>query len=263
MSVQSFKMTLLGTGTSQGVPVIACECPVCVSADPRDKRLRSAALLSCNGKNIAFDIGPDFRQQMLNSKTRALSAIFITHEHNDHVVGLDEVRPFNFITRKPIHVFAEPRVAQELRKRFAYIFTENPYPGAPQVYLKEIEAGKTYTVEGVPVEAIRINHGNLPILGFKVGNTAYCTDTKTLPEETLGKLEGIDNLIINALHHREHHSHLNLAEAVELSRKINPRHTWFTHISHHMGKYEEVAAHMPSGISIGFDGMIIEGHFRS
>ena len=250
----------LGTGTSQGVPVIGCPCEVCTSEDPRDSRLRSAGLFSMDGKHLAIDIGPDFRQQILRTGIRTLEGILITHEHNDHVIGMDEVRPFNFMSRSDVQVYAEQRVLKELRIRFAYIFTPQPYPGAPQVRLNAIDALHSIETANFTVTPLRIMHGGLPILGFRIQNIAYCTDVKHIPEETLEKMEGLEHLILSALHHNRHHSHSNLEEAVELASKIGAKHTWFTHCSHNMGTYEKINNILPENMQLAYDGLVVSSN---
>ena len=185
------KVRILGTGTSQGVPVIGCDCEVCLSDNPKDKRLRVAALIQINGKSIAIDCGPDFRQQILAAKLSWLDAILITHEHNDHIVGLDDVRPFNFMKKQDMPVFTTDRVIKCLHQRFAYIFEKDPYPGAPMVRLNQINKDDSFEVEGIKVVPIEVMHGKLPVLGFRINDFAYLTDIKTIAEEEKAKLSGI------------------------------------------------------------------------
>lgn len=250
------KLTLLGTGTSQGVPVIGCDCHVCLSNDPRDKRLRTAALLRQEDTNILIDTGPDLRQQMLRAGVRHLDAILLTHEHNDHVIGLDDVRPFNFRSGHPMSVYALPRVAADVQRRFAYIFGE-PIPGLPRVELHTIDANDSFCIGGVGVQTIGILHGRLPILGFRFGAIAYLTDVKSLEPEELAKLAGTRYLVINALRQRPHPTHLNLEEALAIIEKIGPEKAWITHISHEMGRTDELAGQLPPGVFAGYDGLEI------
>ena len=247
----------MGTGTSQGVPVIGCKCEVCQSPDPKDNRLRTSAMFTAGGVNLVIDSGPDFRQQMLREKVDHLEALLITHEHNDHVIGLDDVRPFNFIYRRDMPVYATPRVTAELQMRFPYVFAENKYPGAPMVKLIDIDPTQTFEVGHIKVQPIQVWHGKMPVIGFRIQNITYLTDVKTMDEPEIEKIKGTDHLVINALHHQAHYSHLNLEEALELIQKINPRKAYLTHISHHMGLHAEVNKELPGNVELGYDGMVI------
>lgn len=251
------KITLLGTGTSQGVPVIGCDCRVCTSDDPRDRRLRTAALIEHAGTNILVDAGPDLRQQMLRARVRHLDAILLTHEHNDHVIGLDDIRPFNFRSGHPMAVYAQARVAADVRKRFEYVFGD-PIPGLPRIELHTIDENSRLNLKGVEVQAIGIQHGRLPILGFRFGDLTYLTDVKTLLPEELAKVTGTRFLVISALHHRPHPTHQTLEEALTLIARIEPEHTWIIHVSHEMGLAAEVQPLLPPGVSLGYDGLEIK-----
>jgi phosphoribosyl 1,2-cyclic phosphate phosphodiesterase len=255
MTPSTFQATFLGTGTSQGVPVIGCDCSVCSSSDERDKRLRVSLLLKFPHANLVIDTGPDFRQQMLRAKVPSLDAILMTHEHNDHIIGLDDVRPFNFQKMTDMPVYASRQVAQVLRQRFAYVFAENPYPGSPMVHLHLIDPNRTFRVKGIPITPIQLMHGKLPILGFRIGDLAYLTDMKTIDPMELKKLEGVRHLIVNALHHTLHHSHMNLQQALSFIQRVQPEHAYLTHVSHRMGHYEEVQAGLPPGVHLAYDGM--------
>jgi phosphoribosyl 1,2-cyclic phosphate phosphodiesterase len=251
------KLTLLGTGTSQGVPVIGCDCTVCQSQNPHDKRLRSAALLQHNDLNIVIDPGPDFRQQMLRANVKHLNAILITHEHNDHIIGIDDVRPFNFASGEAMKVYALPRVANDLKHRFQYVF-KDPIPGLPRIELHHIDQNSVLQFQDLQVKTINVLHGNLPILGFQFGKMAYLTDVKTLPETELPKLTGLEHLIINALHHHPHPTHLNVQECLQLIQQIDPTHAWLTHMSHHIGLEKDFTKELPTGVLPGYDGLVIE-----
>lgn len=250
-------ITLLGTGTSQGVPVIGCDCVACTSSDPHDARLRSAALLQIDDVNILIDAGPDLRQQMLRAHVRHLDAILITHEHNDHVIGLDDVRPFNFRSGHPIRVYALPRVANEIRRRFDYVFGPS-IPGLPRIELIEIMPDQPFAVGHVAVHPVEIMHGRLPIVGYRVGNLAYLTDVKYVSEVVRAQLRGIPYLITSALHHQPHPTHMNLVEALAFVADIGAGQTWFTHLSHQMGLARDVCKHLPDGVHLAYDGLQIE-----
>ena len=251
-------VTILGTGTSQGIPVIGCTCEVCRSADPRDQRLRVSALLSWGGHHVVIDTGPDFRQQMLRAAPDHLDAVLLTHEHNDHIIGLDDVRPFNFRQGGNLPVYGLPRVVEEVRRRFAYVFAEQRYPGAPMIELHQVEADQPIVIGDRTIMPLSVMHGSLPILGYRTGDFAYLTDVKTLPASTIARLRGLHTLVVNALHHRPHHSHLNLAEALELIKVIRPEQAFLTHVSHSMGRHAEVAETLPPGVHLAYDGLKIE-----
>lgn len=251
-------MTLLGTGTSQGVPVIGCQCPVCTSTDPRDQRLRTAAYIRYGDTHLAIDCGPDFRQQMLRAGVSKLSAVLLTHEHNDHIIGLDDVRPFNFMAWKNMPVYAVPRVQAELHRRFSYVFaTENRYPGAPMVELLPLDKGEQLRIDDLEITPVEVMHGSMPVLGFRFGPLAYLTDIKSIREEELAKLTGIEHLVLGVLHHKPHHSHLNMEEGLALIERIRPQHTYLIHCSHHMGLAAEVNPTLPTGVQLGYDGQVI------
>ena len=252
------KITFLGTGTSQGVPVIACTCPTCTSIDIKDKRLRTSAYIEIGGQHFVIDIGPDFRQQMLNQNLNELDAILITHEHNDHVIGLDDVRPFNFIQKKSIPIYGLKSVLLDVRSRFSYIFKTEKYPGSPSISLHYVEPQMAFEVNGVEIIPLAATHGNIPVLGFLFEQKlAYLTDVKHMTESEIAKIRNIDVLVLNALHHREHHSHLNLKEAVQLIHKINPKKTYLTHMSHRMGLHSLVESQLPQNIHLAYDGLQI------
>lgn len=247
--------TVMGSGTSQGVPVIGCSCEVCRSDDPHDNRLRSALQVSSKDTHIVVDIGPDFREQLLRYPLPHIDALFLTHEHNDHIAGLDDIRPYYFIKREPIDIYCLPRVAEAIRERFPYVFQENPYPGVPELKIHLIEAGDVIRIGDIEVECLDILHGKLPILGFRIADFAYITDAKTIPTKTMTRLQDLDTLIINALHHSPHHSHLNLEESLEIVAQLRPEKALLTHLSHQMGLAKDVSRNLPPKVALCFDGL--------
>lgn len=248
------KITFLGTGTSQGVPVIACDCEICRSGDTRDKRLRTSVLIEKDDTILVIDAGPDFRQQMLRENVRHLDAIVLTHEHKDHIAGMDDVRAFNYRSQDAIDIFAEDRVQKAVRKDYSYVFAEYQYPGVPKMRLNPIsEHG--FSIRSTTLTPLRVFHYRLPVYGFRIGNFAYITDANYIPEETKEKLFGIKYLVINALRKEKHISHFSLREAIDLIREISPRKAFITHISHQMGFHEEVSGTLPPGIMLAYDGL--------
>jgi phosphoribosyl 1,2-cyclic phosphate phosphodiesterase len=250
-------ITFLGTGTSQGVPVIACDCEVCTSADRRDKRLRSSVMVEAGGKVIVIDSGPDFRYQMLRACVKRLDAIVFTHEHKDHVAGMDDIRAFNYRQQSAIDVYATERVQTALKREFAYIFHEFKYPGVPQVELHTIDT-EPFDIGNVHITPIEVLHYKLPVLGFRIGDFTYITDAKTIAETEVEKIKGSKVLVINALQKDKHISHFTLDEAVAFAQQIGAEQTYFTHISHRLGKHEDVSAILPPGIHLAYDGLKIE-----
>ena len=246
---------MTGTGTSQGVPVIGCQCNVCKSSDPRDHRLRTAAFVEANGVHVAIDAGPDFRQQMLNVGATSLDAVLITHEHNDHIAGLDDVRPFNFRQRREMKLYTLPRVAKDIEHRFSYVFSKNPYPGAPRIDIERLVPYEAFQVKDLSILPLSVYHGELEVLGFRINELTYITDAKHIPDETKEKVRGSKVLILNALHHRPHYSHFNLEEAIEMAKELGADLTYLTHVSHDMGLYEEITPKLPSGIQLAYDGL--------
>ncbi len=248
------RITILGSGTSQGVPIIGCKCKVCSSNNSRDQRLRSSALMRIGDTNLVIDAGPDFRQQMLTHKVNRLRAILLTHEHVDHIFGLDDIRSYNWFQQHPTDIYAEKRVLDAVRHVFHYVFARDRYPGIPQMDLHEISTDLFY-IDDVAVQPIRAFHHRLPVLGYRVGDFSYLTDVNSIPEEEKAKLAGTRFLVLNALRREKHISHYSLDEAVELATEIGAEKTWFTHISHIMGLHDEVNATLPTGIELAYDGL--------
>ena len=247
------RIVITGTGTSQGIPVIGCHCEVCESNNPKDKRLRTAAFLEHRGTNLAIDAGPDFRQQMLRLGINRLDALILTHEHNDHVAGLDDIRPFNFIQKEPLKVFALPRVARDIQQRFQYIFSDQGYPGAPQVRLVHVEPYQVLMFGEMKILPFIVQHGNLEVLGFRCGSLVYITDANAIPPESSAIVKGADSLVINALHHRKHHSHFNLEQALMQAQMHKVKQVYFTHISHRMGLHDTIDKQLPNGANLAYD----------
>ena len=260
MSENVLTVTMLGTGTSQGIPVIGCSCSVCTSPFPEDKRLRTSIYVTHKSTKILIDIGPDFRQQALTNGLSGVDAILMTHEHSDHTAGIDDIRPFNFLQRKEIPIFSLKRVQEDIHRRFAYIFSDCPYPGAPKLSSQVIEPFQKFNIGSIDIIPLDILHGELPILGFRMGNFAYITDASLIPDTSYHYLDGLEVLIINALQHHKHYSHFNLDEAIFQARKIKARQTILTHISHHLGTYQDVKASLPEDIAPGYDGLTFQVH---
>lgn len=251
------KITFLGTGTSQGIPVISSTHPVCLSKDRKDKRLRVSILIEWEEYAYVIDCGPDFRYQMLRANVQKLNGVLITHEHADHIAGLDDLRPFCFqIGAVPI--FAQKRVLDNLAYRFEYIFNdENKYPGAPRV-IQEVIENEPFTLKNLEVIPIEVMHGDLKIFGYRFNNVAYLTDVKTIVSAEKNKLLNLDVLIINAIRFKPHHSHLNLDEALKLIEELKPKKTYLTHISHHLGFHEEVEKTLPKNVFLAYDELVLE-----
>lgn len=248
-------ITLLGTGTSQGVPVIGCGCAVCQSHDPRDKRLRTSALLAWGDQRIVIDAGPDFRQQMLREGVDRLDSVLLTHEHNDHMIGLDDIRPFNFAQGGEMPVYGLARVLNEVRERFAYVFSPSKYPGAPSIQPHTLSPEAPVIIKALPILPLAITHGKLPILGYKIGPLVYITDASSIPPQTFAAIQNCHTLILNALHREPHHSHFNLEQAIATAQRIGAQETYLTHISHYMGTHASTTAELPEGIHLGYDGL--------
>ena len=255
-------LTLLGTGTSQGVPVIGCKCQVCQSQDWHDKRLRTSAMVEVDGVRIIIDAGPDFRQQMLRTGARKIDAILLTHQHKDHVGGLDDVRAFNFVDFpiiRPVDIYANAITAACIRKDFDYAFMENKYIGAPEMRLHEIEPEKSFFVNHIEIVPIQGKHSDrFSVLGYRIGQLAYLTDFKHIAPAEVEKLAGIDTLVVNALRFKPHHSHFNVEEALALIERVKPRQSFLTHLSHDIGLHKETDCRLPEGVRLGYDTLTVE-----
>ena len=250
------EITFLGTGTSQGIPIIGSDHPVCLSEDSRDKRLRVSILVEWDNYTYVVDCGPDFRQQMLANQVSKIDGILFTHEHNDHIIGLDDVRPFYF-KQGDISVYAHPRVIKALEKRFDYVFeTVNKYPGTPSLKINEIN-DNPFTIGNLEVVPVNVWHHKLQVYAFRFGDYAYVTDAKTIEEEELEKLKGVKVLTVNALRKEPHLSHFNLEEALDFIKKVNPERAYLTHISHLLGFHEEVEKELPENVFLAYDNLKI------
>jgi phosphoribosyl 1,2-cyclic phosphate phosphodiesterase len=251
------KLTFLGTGTSQGIPVIACNCPVCLSDNPFDKRLRTSALIEADGLNLLIDAGPDFRQQMLSAQVNKLDAILLTHEHRDHIAGLDDVRAFNFIHQRPMDIWAESRVQNSIKNDFSYIFADVKYPGSPEIVLHTIN-GNPFDINGLKITPIRAFHYKMPVYGFRVGDITYITDANSISKEEMEKIRGSKYIIINALRKKEHISHFTLSQALDIIAELNPEKAYITHISHQLGLTTDIQAELPKNVYLAYDGLTIQ-----
>ena len=251
------KITFLGTGTSQGIPVINCSHPVCLSTDKRDKRLRVSILIEWDDYTYVIDCGPDFRYQMLRANVRQIDGILFTHEHADHVAGLDDIRPYCFQMGK-VPIYAQQRVLDNLTERFAYIFeTENKYPGAPSVKKNKVDE-EVFQLHDFEVQPIKVMHGKLPILGYRFKDFAYLTDVKTISSKEKGKLKNLKVLVISALRMEPHKTHLTLDDALEIIKELNPEKAYLTHISHKLGFHAEVEKALPRNIFLAYDELEIK-----
>lgn len=250
-------LEFLGTGTSQGVPVVGCQCAVCRSEDPRDNRLRTSAMVTYNGLRLLIDTGPDLRQQLLRSSAGRIDAVLYTHEHADHVMGLDDIRAINFVYRIDMPLYATPAVEKAIRRVFHYAFSEKPYPGVPQVHFRPMD-GHPFEIEGQRIVPIRAMHGGMEVLGFRFGDLTYLTDVKSMAPEEIEKVKGSKVVVLNALRISSHHSHMNLKEALDLMEQCAPERGYLTHISHLLGSHSEVSAMLPSHIALAYDGLRVE-----
>ena len=251
---RKIKATFLGTGTSQGVPVVACNCAVCNSTDSRDKRLRSSLLIESGGQNLVIDAGPDFRQQMLREKVNRLRAILLTHEHVDHIFGLDDIRSYNWVQQHPMEIYAEERVQKAIKRIFSYVFADYKYPGIPKMQLMDVN-NAPFAVDGIRVLPIRAYHHKLPVMGYRIGDLCYITDSNFIPDEELEKLYGCKVLVLNALRKQKHISHFCLSEALEIIEKVKPERAFLTHMSHQMGMHAAVQKELPDHVFLAYDGL--------
>lgn len=251
------KATLLGTGTSQGIPVIGCDCEACISDDVRDDRLRSGVAIESNGVHILIDTGPDLRQQMLKMNLKHINAILYTHEHNDHVAGLDDIRPFNFIQKADMPFYGLSRVLNDIKRRFSYVFVENPYPGSPRATLHTIKPGENFFIDTLEIIPIEVMHGTLPILGYRIGDFSFITDASLLSEESKHLLMGTKVLVISALRKEKHPSHFTLQQAIDVVQEMKIEKAYLTHISHRMGVTKEWEKELPANIFPAYDGLEI------
>ncbi len=248
------KITLLGTGTSQGVPMIGCPCEVCQSMDYRDKRLRVAVHIEVSGNSFVIDTGPDFRQQMLRERINQLDAVLLTHSHKDHLAGLDDVRAFNYLQKKDMPVYGMKQTLNQVRSEFYYAFEDLKYPGTPQIQLNEIDEND-FVVNGVTITPLLVFHLHMQVFGFRIGNFSYITDANQIPEQTFEKLKGTEILVLNALQKESHPSHFTLSEAVNIAQKIGAPQTYFTHMSHRLGLHKNIEKELPKSIALAYDGL--------
>jgi phosphoribosyl 1,2-cyclic phosphate phosphodiesterase len=252
------KITFLGTGTSQGIPFIGCSCPVCTSDNAKDNRLRTAVWIETPEASIVIDSGPDFRYQMLRAKVHKLDAIIFTHGHKDHIAGLDDIRPYNFFTHKPVPVYATEETQESLRREFSYIFTLPTYPGIPQIEMNTINFAEPFTINGLTITPIRVLHYKMEVLGFRIGDFTYITDANFIAPRELDKARGSKALVLNALRHEPHISHYTLKEAIEVAKSADVGGVYFTHISHQLGLHDAVEADLPDGMHLAYDGLVLE-----
>lgn len=251
------RVIFLGTGTSQGIPVIGSTHPVCLSDDPKDKRLRVSVLLSWDDYNYVIDCGPDFREQMLRHKVNRLDGILYTHEHSDHTAGLDDIRPF-FFKQGDIPIHAHKRVVKSLKKRFGYIINEkDKYPGAPSVNIHLVKNDEPFLIANKTVVPVNVHHNRLQVFGYRVGGFTYLTDVKSIEDKEIAKIKNCSVLVVNALRKEPHHSHFNLEEALDFVKRVNPEHAYFTHISHLLGFHEEVEKTLPENVHLAYDNLTI------
>jgi phosphoribosyl 1,2-cyclic phosphate phosphodiesterase len=251
------KVTILGSGTSQGVPLITCQCKVCSSNDPRDNRLRCSILIEQGDQTIVIDTGPDFRQQMLRAKVKKLDAVVFTHSHKDHIAGMDDIRAFNYSQKRDMDVYASQDVEEALKREFFYVFMTEKHPGVPSVQLHTIR-NESFQIADVQLQPIAVWHHKMPVFGFRIGNFAYITDANLIPAQEMDKLQGLDILILNALRKESHISHFNLEQALEIIDQLKPKKAYLTHISHQFGLHAEEEALLPHNVFLAYDGLELQ-----
>ncbi len=257
MNYPPLKITFLGTGTSSGVPMIGCECEVCSSACKKDKRLRSSILVQSATTTVVVDTGPDFRYQMLRQKIKHLDAVLFTHPHKDHLAGLDDIRAFNFFTKKPMEIYADALTEEAVRRDFYYAFSDTKYPGIPQINLNTITL-EPFNVGDIPVIPVLVWHLKMPVMGFRFGKFTYITDANRIDETEKEKIKGSEVIVLNALRKEKHISHFTLNEAVEMVNELKIPTAFFTHISHQLGLHEKVNADLPQNIQLAYDGLVLQ-----
>lgn len=252
------KVTFLGTGTSQGVPVITCPCEVCNSSDPRDKRLRSSVLIQENNTNLVIDSGPDFRQQMLRCGIQHLDGLVFTHSHKDHIAGMDDIRGFNFVGKKAVDVYCTSETLEALKREFYYVFEEHKYPGIPEINVHSIEKNQFFEVGDLPLLPVEVFHYKMPVLGFRIRDFTYITDANSISADQKELIKGSAVLVLNALRRSPHISHFSLEEAIEMARELGAGRTYLIHMSHQMGLHAEVEKELPPGIFLSYDTLTVE-----
>lgn len=261
-SDSKINIEFLGTGTSLGVPMISCKCHVCKSENPNDKRLRSSLLINYSGKNVVIDCGPDFRSQMLRAQVEDLEAVLITHQHRDHIAGLDDIRSINYILRKKVDIYLSKETLKAVKEEFPYIFNPGDYKGAPQIGFQNLNS-EAFELIGLKFIPLRVEHRNMMVYGFRIGDFSYITDAKVIPEETIELIKGSKILVINALRPNSHPSHFSLDEAVEVVKRVNPEQAYFTHVGHLMGLHENVNKKLPPNMELAYDGLKIQMEYLS
>jgi phosphoribosyl 1,2-cyclic phosphate phosphodiesterase len=253
----NIRVTFLGTGTSIGVPVITCDCPVCTSEDPKDNRFRTSVMVQVNDKTLVIDCGPDFRVQMLREKVSMLDAVILTHEHRDHIAGIDDIRAFNYVLNKKIDLYATGNVINAIRTEFPYIFSDSRYFGAPQLTIHPIN-DQPFFVNDIKITPICVLHDALPVMGFRIGDFTYITDASSISEDEKKKISGSKVIVLNALRNSRHVSHFSVGEAVNILEELKPEAGYLTHLSHFIGLHEEVNRKLPDFINLAYDGLVIE-----